>query len=137
MKNFWLDRANQKSDIPDWRDRALGLALMNAKAEIAMLKEQLVELEKTFNKNLDEGYEEAYQMILEERNRANKIEVEIRNEYEKKFKDMKNYIADQVDQYLKILEKDEETAAIVVAILQKRTPAQIVEDAINREKQKE
>lgn len=49
---------------------------------------------------LDEGYEEAYQMLKVEKEKNNKLEVEMYEEYDKKLSEMKEYIVDKVDQFL-------------------------------------
>lgn len=49
---------------------------------------------------LDEGYEEAYQMLKAEKEKNNKLEVEMYEEYDKKLSEMKEYIVDKVDQFL-------------------------------------
>ena len=49
---------------------------------------------------LEEGYEEAYQMHKAEREKNQQLEVEMYEEYDKKLSEMKEYIVDKVDQFL-------------------------------------
>ena len=49
---------------------------------------------------LEEGYEEAYQMLKAEREKNQQLEVEMYEEYDKKLSEMKEYIVDKVDQFL-------------------------------------
>ena len=51
---------------------------------------------------LEEGYEEAYQMLKNERAKNSNIEVELYEEYDKKLQEMKEYIVDKVDQFLQV-----------------------------------
>lgn len=55
-----------------------------------------------FEKTLEEGYEEAYQMLLAERNNKSKVEVDLYEEYDAKLAEMKNYIVEKVDQFLQL-----------------------------------
>ena len=64
----------------------------------ARLENQKGEFEST----LEEGYEEAYQMLLAERNSKNSVESDLYEEYDKKLADMKEYIVDKVDEFLQI-----------------------------------
>lgn len=49
---------------------------------------------------LEEGYEEAYQMLKAEQSKNHKLEVEMYEEYDQKLAEMKEYIVDKVDQFL-------------------------------------
>ena len=49
---------------------------------------------------LEEGYEEAYQMLKAEREKNQQLEVEMYEEYDKKLSEMKEDIVDKVDQFL-------------------------------------
>jgi len=49
---------------------------------------------------LEEGYEEAYQLLKAEQNKNQQLEVEMYEEYDKKLSEMKEYIVDKVDQFL-------------------------------------
>lgn len=49
---------------------------------------------------LEEGYEEAYQMLKQEKEKNQKLEIEMYEEYDQKLAEMKEYIVDKVDQFL-------------------------------------
>jgi hypothetical protein len=55
-----------------------------------------------FETALEEGYEEAYQMLLAERNSKNSVESDLYEEYDGKLKEMKEYIVDKVDEFLQV-----------------------------------
>lgn len=71
-----------------------------AYAIISDLRNRLELQTEEFNKNLEEGYEEAYQMLIAERNKNKDIETELYEEYDGKLAEMKNYIVEKVDQFL-------------------------------------
>lgn len=49
---------------------------------------------------LEEGYEEAYQIIKQKEDKFQKLELEMYEDYDKKLSTMKEYIVDKVDQFL-------------------------------------
>jgi regulator of replication initiation timing len=49
---------------------------------------------------LEEGYEEAYQLLKAEKDKNQQLEVEMYEEYDKKLAEMKEYIVDKVDKFL-------------------------------------
>ncbi|RTK96640.1 MAG: hypothetical protein EKK64_03385 [Neisseriaceae bacterium] len=51
---------------------------------------------------LEEGYEEAYEMLKAEKDKNQKLEVEMYEEYDKKLASMKEYIVDKVDEFLQV-----------------------------------
>jgi hypothetical protein len=51
---------------------------------------------------LEEGYEEAYEMLKAEKDKNQKLEVEMYEEYDKKLATMKEYIVDKVDEFLQV-----------------------------------
>lgn len=71
-----------------------------AYAIIADLRNRLEVQGEEYKAALDEGYEEAYQMLKAEKEKNNKLEVEMYEEYDKKLHEMKEYIVDKVDQFL-------------------------------------
>lgn len=71
-----------------------------AYAIISDLRNRLELQSEEFNKVMEEGYEEAYQMLLAERNKNKDIETELYEEYDGKLAEMKNYIVEKVDQFL-------------------------------------
>lgn len=71
-----------------------------AYAIIADLRNRLETQGEEYNAQLQEGYEEAYQMLKSEREKNNQLEVEMYEEYDDKLQGMKEYIVDKVDQFL-------------------------------------
>lgn len=67
---------------------------------ISELRNRLDVQGKEYETALEEGYEEAYQMLVEERNKNKNLEVSLYEEYDKKLAEMKEYIVDKVDQFL-------------------------------------
>jgi len=67
---------------------------------ISELRNRLEVQGKEYETALEEGYEEAYQMLVEERNKNKNIEVTLYEEYDNKLAEMKEYIVDKVDQFL-------------------------------------
>lgn len=53
-----------------------------------------------FEQALEEGYEEAYQMLLSERGKNENIELDLYKEFDSKLGDMKEYFVDKLDQFL-------------------------------------
>lgn len=67
---------------------------------ITDLRNRLESQKDEFDKALEEGYEEAYQMLLTERNKNKDIETSLYEEYDAKLAEMKEYIVEKVDQFL-------------------------------------
>ena len=67
---------------------------------ITDLRNRLESQKDEFNSSLEEGYEEAYQMLLTERSKNKDIETSLYEEYDSKLGEMKNYIVEKVDQFL-------------------------------------
>lgn len=71
-----------------------------AYAIIGDLRNRLEVQGEEYKAALEEGYEEAYQMLKAEQNKNQELEVEMYEEYDKKLAEMKEYIVDKVDQFL-------------------------------------
>lgn len=71
-----------------------------AYAIIGDLRNRLELQGEEYKAALEEGYEEAYQMLKGERDKNQQLEVEMYEEYDKKLSEMKEYIVDKVDQFL-------------------------------------
>lgn len=71
-----------------------------AYAIIADLRNRLEVQGEEYKAQLQDGYEEAYQMLKAEREKNNQLEVEMYEEYDKKLQEMKDYIVEKVDQFL-------------------------------------
>lgn len=67
---------------------------------ITDLRNRLESQKDEFDNSLDEGYEEAYQMLLNERSKNKDIETSLYEEYDSKLAEMKEYIVEKVDQFL-------------------------------------
>ncbi len=64
------------------------------------LRTRLEVQKQEFDAQLEEGYEEAYQMLLAERSTKSQVEVDLYEEYDQKLAEMKAYIVEKVDQFL-------------------------------------
>lgn len=71
-----------------------------AYAIIGELRNRLELQGEEYKQALEEGYEEAYQMLKQEREKGGSLEVEMYEEYDRKLAEMKEYIVDKVDQFL-------------------------------------
>jgi hypothetical protein len=69
---------------------------------IGDLRNRLEVQGQEYNSALEEGYEEAYQMLKSERAKNENLEVDMYEEYDHKLAEMKEYIVDKVDQFLQI-----------------------------------
>jgi len=67
---------------------------------ITDLRNRLEVQKEEFDRTLEEGYEEAYQLLLAERAKNNTLEVDIHEEYEKKYGDLKEQFVDMLDKFL-------------------------------------
>lgn len=70
------------------------------------LRNRLEVQRSEYNKAIDEGYEEAYQMLLKERGKNEGIELDVFDAAEKKLSEMKEYMVDKVDQFLQYKGKE-------------------------------
>lgn len=77
-----------------------------AYAIIGDLRNRLEIQGEEYKNALEEGYEEAYQMLKAERSKNESLEVEMYEEYDKKLAEMKEYIVDKVDQFLQFKGQD-------------------------------
>lgn len=71
-----------------------------AYAIIQDLRARLETQQKEFDVSLEEGYEEAYQMLLAEKNKNENLEVEMYEQFNTKLQEMKEYMVDKVDAFL-------------------------------------
>lgn len=68
---------------------------------IADLRNRMEVMRAEYESQLDEGYEEAFQEILSERGKNEKLEQDLYEAYEKKYKEAREYMIDKVDAFLK------------------------------------
>jgi hypothetical protein len=71
-----------------------------AYALIADLRNRLEIQKEEFENTLEEGYEEAYQHLLSERAKNNSLEVDLYEQYEKKYGEVKEFFVEMIDQFL-------------------------------------
>jgi hypothetical protein len=71
-----------------------------AYAIIGDLRNRLEIQGEEYKAALEEGYEEAYQMLKAEQAKNQQLEVDMYEEYDRKLAEMKEYIVDKVDQFL-------------------------------------
>jgi len=64
------------------------------------LQKRLDENNAEWKAAMDEGYEEAYQMLVIEQGKNEKLELEVYEEYDKKLTEMKAYMVEKMDEYL-------------------------------------
>ncbi len=67
---------------------------------ITDLRDRLEVQKEEFEQALEEGYEEAYAMLQEERSKNDTLEVSLYEEYDKRMSDVKEYMVDKIDQFL-------------------------------------
>jgi len=67
---------------------------------IADLRARLARQDEEFQQTLEEEYESAYQMILAERQKNESLHDMLYEEFDKKLKTMKEYMVEQLDQFL-------------------------------------
>lgn len=75
-------------------------------AVITDLRNRLDVQKEEFEGTLEEGYEEAYQMLLSERAKNSSLEVDLYEEYEKKYGEMKEYFVEMLDKFLQTKGKE-------------------------------
>jgi len=73
---------------------------MEAYQMICDLRNRIETMKEEFEATLEEEYESAYQLILNERAKNSNIEVEMYDEYDSKFSDMKEFVVDKLDEFL-------------------------------------
>lgn len=72
------------------------------KAIIEMLMQKLETQREQSEAAMHAGFEEAYKIILNEREKYKNLEVELHEEYDKKVRQVKDFLAEKVDQFLKM-----------------------------------
>ena len=94
------DAYSQLSEDLESAEKTAYTGYQEAYAIISDLRNRLELQSEEFNKTLEEGYEEAYTMLLSEREKNKDIETDLYEEYDGKLAEMKNYIVEKVDQFL-------------------------------------
>lgn len=75
-------------------------------AVITDLRQRLNIQKEEFETTLEEGFEEAYQMLLAERAKNSSLEVDLYEEYEKKYGEMKEHFIEMLDKFLQTKGKE-------------------------------
>lgn len=65
------------------------------------LRNRLDKQKEEFESSLEDGYEEAYQLLQAEKGKNDNIAAELYEEYDKRLGEMKEYIVEKVDEFLK------------------------------------
>lgn len=65
-------------------------------------RDRIDTLKEEYEAQLEEGYEEAFQMIQGERSKNDTLEVDLYEEYDNRLGEIKEYIVDKVDQFLSL-----------------------------------
>lgn len=69
---------------------------------IADLRNRLEVQKEEFNQTLEEEYEEAYKMLLDERAKNEELETRLYEEYDARLKDIKEFMVDKIDEFLNL-----------------------------------
>ena len=111
--------------------------------EIFVLQRNLEDVRSEYEESLEEGFQEAWEVVEEQRSRNQKLEVELYEEYDDKLKEIKKYIVDKVHHFLvsewkKIVQLGEdELVAKMDAWRKALTPAEMVQLAIGENNAKQ
>jgi hypothetical protein len=63
-------------------------------------RDRIETLKEEYEAQLEEGYEEAFQMLQDSRSKNDTLEVDLYEEYDNRLGEIKEYIVDKVDQFL-------------------------------------
>lgn len=96
LEEAYAELSNEVSDA----EKVAEQGYEEAYSIIADLRNRLELQGEEYKAALEEGYEEAYQMLKQEKEKNQKLEVEMYEEYDQKLAQMKEYIVDKVDQFL-------------------------------------
>ncbi len=132
LSNLAVDVLRRHLNGSSDKEKRLGTVKVNSNespfAVIARLERELITQREEWEKTLDEGYEEAYQLLMEERKKKEDLEVVLHDEYENKFKEAREFIITKVDEYLNKLYT--ETGGDIRKLRESKTAHQIVEEAV-------
>ena len=73
---------------------------------ISDLRNRMEVLKAEYQEALEEGYKEAYEVISEEKKKNETIETDLHEEYERRFEEAKSHIVEKVDEFLKVKGKE-------------------------------
>lgn len=83
---------------------------------------------KEHDRIMEEGYQEAYEMLMAEKKKNEDLEVQLYEEYEKKLKELKEFFVEKVDQFLDM--KYQECGGDITKLREQNKAVDIVEQAI-------
>lgn len=63
-------------------------------------RDRIETLKEEYEQQLEEGYQEAFEMLQQERSKNDTLEVDLYEEYDNRLGEIKEYIVDKVDQFL-------------------------------------
>lgn len=69
---------------------------------ITDLRDRLEVQKEEFDHKMEDEFEQAYQMLQEERAKNDTLEVNLYEEYDRKFEDIKNFMVDKIDEFLQL-----------------------------------
>jgi len=104
--------------------------------KISKLTQKIQGIKEEHQAALDEGYQEAFEMLQAERARSEQLEVDLYEEYDKKLKSIKEFIVGKVHQFLNMKWEEyqqtgqEDLVAKLDIWRQKMTPAEMVDEAL-------
>lgn len=124
MKNFWEDRKQEREGACP--------QCAAAKAEMKRLMQALTDQREGFQKNLEEGFEQAYQMLLAEQQKNNDLEARLYQEYDQKVRDVRTFMVNKVDEYLTAVIGSPPDVEKVEELRRTKTAEQIVTEALNQ-----
>jgi regulator of replication initiation timing len=97
LEEAYADLANELSESEKTAEKGY----QEAWGIIQDLRNRLETQKEEFEAALEEGYEEAYQMLQGEKQKNDNIAAELYEEYDKRLSEMKTYIVEKVDEFLK------------------------------------
>lgn len=101
----------------------------------------LTEMKNENEKMLEDGYQEAYGMLVEEKEKYNKLDSLYSEEYDKRLQDMKNWVVKKLDEFLakreqQLAECDEEEMLEKISEWRKSfTPQELVKQAMEEDEE--
>jgi len=112
MKNHWLDKS--VTELREHYEKELAASeAMAAKGYaqayeiITDLRNKLEDQREMYEKRLEEGFNEAFELLQKEKQEKASLEVVLYEEYDKKVQDIRKFMVDKVADYLdkKVLEE--------------------------------
>lgn len=99
------DLAASEKTATEGYEQALAI-ITGQQNQIALQTEEFKALEEEYKKKLNEGYQEAYELLEQEKEKSAKLEVELYEEYDKKVNQLKEGMIEKIDQFLQFKESE-------------------------------